>query len=312
VFDSLADAVFVIDRSGHIIQANQAACRQLDYEIGELLGMTVSGISARKSFDPRKLAKTILARGEIVYESALRSRGGAVFPVEIKIRPLVHEEKDVFLAVARDISRRKQMEKAFEENSELHRMLVGTIPDIIIQTDADGTIVFANDVAVRFGGFAGVEDILGRNILSFAAPADREKAAASLKLMPNRNLEPTEYRMTFRPHEEFYFEVNGDVVRDARGTPCGMVFLIRDFTERKRAEMALQKRFAELQEALAQIKTLQGILPICSYCHRIRNDKEVWEQLEAYIGQHTDAQFSHGLCPECLQRHYPGICSDMD
>ena len=74
-----------------------------------------------------------------------------------------------------------------------------------------------------------------------------------------------------------------------------------------RLEATLFKRIRELQDAMRHIKTLQGILPICTYCHRIRKDKESWERLEEYISQHSDAEFSHGICPECLEKHLPEI-----
>ncbi len=70
-------------------------------------------------------------------------------------------------------------------------------------------------------------------------------------------------------------------------------------------QQALAARVRELQEAQAHIKTLQGILPICMHCHKIRTDQRSWEQLEHYLSQHSDAQFSHSICPECLRRHYP-------
>ena len=67
----------------------------------------------------------------------------------------------------------------------------------------------------------------------------------------------------------------------------------------------LAARVKELQEALDHIKTLQGILPICMYCHKIRTDKESWQRLENYICEHSDAEFSHSICPECMEKHFP-------
>src|SRR5581483_7508144 len=63
----------------------------------------------------------------------------------------------------------------------------------------------------------------------------------------------------------------------------------------------LAERVAELQAALSRVKQLHGLLPICSYCKRIRTDQNYWEQLDSYITQHSDAQFSHGICPTCLE-----------
>lgn len=73
----------------------------------------------------------------------------------------------------------------------------------------------------------------------------------------------------------------------------------------------LKDSVTKLEKALRDVKTLRGIVPICSFCKKIRNDKGYWDQLEAYISSHTEADFSHGLCPECLQEHYPDIADKI-
>jgi len=65
---------------------------------------------------------------------------------------------------------------------------------------------------------------------------------------------------------------------------------------------ALAQRVRQLEEALSRVKTLQGLLPICSYCKKIRDDRNYWQQVEGYISDHSEAQFSHGICPECYVR----------
>lgn len=67
---------------------------------------------------------------------------------------------------------------------------------------------------------------------------------------------------------------------------------------------ALVRRVSELEDALAHLKTLQGILPICMHCHKIRSDQESWQRVEKYISEHSEATFSHGICPECMERYY--------
>ena len=77
--------------------------------------------------------------------------------------------------------------------------------------------------------------------------------------------------------------------------------------KRKQAEAAREKLIQELQESLEQIKTLSGMLPICANCKSIRDDKGYWERVETYISKHTDANFTHGICPDCSKALYPGL-----
>jgi sigma-B regulation protein RsbU (phosphoserine phosphatase) len=90
---------------------------------------------------------------------------------------------------------------------------------------------------------------------------------------------------------------------------------IQSLVRIKGAENALRGKeeeqrvlISELQKALAEIRTLKGLIPICSCCKKIRDDKGYWNQLESYIGEHTDAVFSHGICPTCAERLYPEYC----
>jgi hypothetical protein len=69
--------------------------------------------------------------------------------------------------------------------------------------------------------------------------------------------------------------------------------------------LQLQARTRELEVALGNVHTLSGLIPICASCKKIRNDEGYWDQVETYIQQHSHAQFSHGICPECLRRLYP-------
>jgi DNA-binding NtrC family response regulator len=76
-------------------------------------------------------------------------------------------------------------------------------------------------------------------------------------------------------------------------------------TERREAVAAQKQLITELEEALSKVKTLSGLLPICSGCNKIRDDHGYWSQVEGYIQEHTDAQFTHGLCPDCIRKYFP-------
>lgn len=75
-------------------------------------------------------------------------------------------------------------------------------------------------------------------------------------------------------------------------------------------QAALRKRVKELQESFSRIKKLEGLLSVCMHCHKIRNDQESWQGIEDYIEKNSDAQFSHSICPECLEKYYPETPKD--
>jgi PAS domain S-box-containing protein len=86
-----------------------------------------------------------------------------------------------------------------------------------------------------------------------------------------------------------------------------ILLAIEDITDRKRAEKKREKLVKELQEALAKVKTLSGLLPICSSCKNIRDDEGYWNQIETYITGHSEAEFSHSICPDCAKKLYSEI-----
>lgn len=99
---------------------------------------------------------------------------------------------------------------------------------------------------------------------------------------------------------------NGIMYRGQKLILC----ICRDITARKQAEEEREKLITELQAALAEIKTLRGILPICSYCKKTRDDKGSWEQVDVYVHRYSQADISHSICPECAKKHYPDIDFD--
>ncbi|MCX5813120.1 MAG: PAS domain-containing protein [Proteobacteria bacterium] len=93
--------------------------------------------------------------------------------------------------------------------------------------------------------------------------------------------------------------------RDNEGQIIGIIGFAVDITERKKAEEENERLILELREALSKVKLLSGLLPICASCKKIRNDNGYWEQMEMYVRDHSEADFSHGICPECAEKLYP-------
>ncbi len=90
-------------------------------------------------------------------------------------------------------------------------------------------------------------------------------------------------------------------------TLAGVILIKPIFLSIKEAERSQRELASALQKAHSEIKVLSGLLPICSFCKKIRDEQGNWNAMEAYISRHSEAQFTHGLCPECRARHYSEI-----
>jgi PAS domain S-box-containing protein len=105
--------------------------------------------------------------------------------------------------------------------------------------------------------------------------------------------------------KSFVVEVSASNVTSSSGKLAGRMASFVDITKRKEIEADREKLIGKLQDALKKIKTLRGIIPICAACKKIRDDKGYWNQIEIYLKEHSEADFSHGICPECVKKLYP-------
>lgn len=192
--------------------------------------------------------------------------------------------------------------------SERHLAAVLTgVGDGIIATDENGLVKFMNPVAEALTGWkeaAAINKDIGEVLRLRDARTGRERENPVRISLRGRRLVPIAADATLESRSGRRFPVAGKIafLRSAAGRIKGTVIVLEDNSERKRAEQEREHLIDELQSALSKVKLLSGILPICASCKRIRDDREGWYQLESYITTHSDAMFSHGLCPDCL--HY--------
>ena len=144
------------------------------------------------------------------------------------------------------------------------------------------------------------EELMSRPFIEFVHPDDRERT-----LKQNANVRAGGKALSF---ENRYLCKDGSFRwlrwNAAPDSSVKVIYsLARDITANKLAEEEREQLLHKLQAALAEVKTLKEILPICSYCRKIRDDKNEWQTIEEYISRHTTSLFSHGICPSCLETH---------
>lgn len=171
--------------------------------------------------------------------------------------------------------------------------------DAITVQDLDGRILAWNRGAERMYGYTEAE-ALGMNIAEIVASEKQDEAAAFIERVKLR--EPVESFETLRVTRDgrvlnVWLTVTELV--DDDGNVNAIATTERDITERKLREKELLQTISELRKALEEVRTLRGFLPICASCKKIRDDTGYWQQIEFYIREHTEADFTHGICPDC-------------
>jgi PAS domain S-box-containing protein len=213
-----------------------------------------------------------------------------------------------------DITERKQAGLALIATQQELESIVKTVPDIIYRLDPQGCLTFVSDSVKRYGYEP--EELLGTNVIKMVYPGDRSKTIHKIKerRRGDRSTKSFETRLITKNQTPVSFEVfiisaEGlySPAKSGLGNFLGTQGIARDITAHKQAEEEREKLIFQLQEALDNIKTLKGLLPICANCKNIRDDKGYWNQIEAYIRDHSDAEFSHSICPDCAKKLYPDL-----
>ena len=184
----------------------------------------------------------------------------------------------------------------------LYRLLFQNSWDGFMLTTPDGTVLDANPAACRILGRTR-EEILqeGREgLIDASSPRFADMIAERQRTGRTQG----ELRARRKDGTVFPIELSSVVFQTFEGA-TRTCLIIRDITERKASEVERERLIGELQEALGRVKSLSGLLPSCASCRKIRDKEGHWHHLETYIRNHTEADFSHGICPECRRKLYP-------
>ena len=192
-----------------------------------------------------------------------------------------------------------------EESRSLLAAIVASSDDAIISTTLEGMVLSWNRGAEQMYGYSALEMI--SQPVSILIPRDRPNEMVGVFEKFKQGEHTQRYETVRLRKDGKYVTVSLTIspVKDASGQILGASSIARDITERKREEAERLQLIHELTSALQRVKTLSGLLPICAACKKIRDDRGYWQSVEVYIRDHSDAEFSHSICPECMTRQYP-------
>jgi DNA repair exonuclease SbcCD ATPase subunit len=144
-------------------------------------------------------------------------------------------------------------------------------------------------------------------------PEDLIKEQKMAKALLSGEMRSYNLEKRFRHNNGEYYWYNATVAKmlSPSDDEAFLVGFIEDISNRKKLEQERENLINDMQNALAEIKELRGFLPICANCKKIRDDKGYWQQVENYIQERTHAQFSHGICPECMKELYPEMADKI-
>jgi len=204
------------------------------------------------------------------------------------------------------ISKRKRAENELRKLSRA----VEQSPASIVITDTTGAIEYVNPKFVHVTGYS-LEEAIGKNprILN-SGEKPSEEYRQLWDMLTSGNEWSGEFHNKKKNGDLFWENAVISPIRDERGIITHYLAVKEDITLRKQAEAEREQLISELKTALADVKTLTGLLPICASCKKIRDDNGYWQQVEGYIQNHSDATFTHGMCPDCIVKFFPDYVND--
>ncbi len=300
LIETIEDIVIVSDFEGYIIYVNPAAAARLGYKREELCTLSVMELHPGKNKkEVVQLLSELFSGKRETCPLPMITKNGETVPVETRVWRSSWNGKRCIFGFSKDLSREQEalqkFDRLFRMNPAL--MAVSKLPE--------RTFVNVNEAFVRTLGFT-QEDVIGKSSSELGLIVDQnEHDKAAEILAQGGRIQEVELRIRSKHGKMIYGLFSGDVI-ETQGARFFLTVMV-DITKRRNAEMKLEKTVAELRKALSEIKTLKGIVPICAQCKKIRDDKGYWQQVEAYVAKHTDAVFSHGICPQCVKDLYPGL-----
>lgn len=310
MFHGHSAAKMIIDPgSGTIIDANEAAANFYGWPVHQLRQMRIQDINVLPPEDVAAQMEKAASASSVKFEFRHRRADGSVMDVEVFSNKVDAAGKSFLYSIIHDVSDRKRAEVELKENENRLRRAEEFARFGHWHLSLADNVIHASEGALKVYGFAS-NDIPFSAVQQCALEEYRPILARALRDLIDKNHPYDNEYMIKKASDGTIVDVHSKAEYDpVNKTVFGVV---QDITDHKRIEREREKLILELQNAIEHIKTLKGIVPICSHCKKVRDDKGYWEQVEAYVARHTDARFSHGICPHCAEELYPDSVKRMN
>lgn len=306
IIDAISDGVSIQDTDYKVLYQNQGAKGLMGSCLGQKCyrdfassGRVCNNCPLSKSFQDGK-----------VHTAVMNGKSGKRrLTIQITASPIRNASGKIVagIEIVRDMSARRyyknKKEMIVSVNSEWDEVF-DVIDDAITIHDRDFNVIRANKAAEKMLGKKSAE-ILKRKCYEchHGTTAPLKDCLCSRALKTSR---PAVSEM-FESFLDKYIEVKALPLLNEEHRVTGLVHIVRDISESKKLEKERENLIFDLAGALFKVKTLSGLLSICASCKKIRDDNGYWKQVDDYIREHSNADFTHGICPECAEREFPSV-----
>ena len=320
IFNNAAVGIGLVSVEGRFLEANSTLQNMLGYTEEELKGLSIIDITFPEDIQIYMEKLDALTKG-VGSSSKLETRhlrkDGSLLWVDISISAIRGSDGRhiATIGVISDITPRKLTElnlvNALAETQRFREAL-DHVPSYVYMKDTQSRYIYANRMSLKLFGCS-AEELVGLDDTHFFPPdtVKRLQEVDSRVFAGEQTFEEIDVADA-RCERRVYWEIKTPIYTEPeRKKIWGLLGISTDITARKQLEEEKGNLIINLQKALSEVKKLSGFLPICSSCKKIRDDSGHWRQVEEYVRDHSEAEFTHSICPDCLRRLYPEIADEI-
>jgi PAS domain S-box-containing protein len=288
-------------QEGLTVSAVDGTLELFNPRMQEITGYSMDEANASTSFRARLHPETGCLQetaGFSAFETEIETRHGEERTLRGCVRDLEQAGPRMRLTTYQDVTEEKRAQEALRIQKAYFERLFASLPEGIALIDEKGKLHDVNGAYEEIFGFTR-DEVLDRDFTTLTVPNGKEEEARG-RLQRVINGEIVEFETQRQKKDGTMIDVAIIATSVDLGIGKRMSYgIYRDITERKQTEKERERLITELQQALSDVKTLSGLLPICAWCKKVRDDKGYYHQIEAYLTHHSGAKFTHGICPDC-------------